>query len=133
MTPEDLARLHQRCFDNTPRPWSTDEFSGLLASAGVFLLTRTHGFLLGRSIAGEAELLTLAVDPGHRRMGTGAALTTEFAVAARDLGAKTGFLEVAADNIGARALYRRLGWIEAGTRRGYYGAGLDALTLRLEL
>ena len=66
MTPEDLAALHARCFDS-PRPWSADEIASLLAGRGTFLLEAPHGFLMGRAIAGEAELLTVAVDPQARR------------------------------------------------------------------
>ncbi|MDB6176852.1 GNAT family N-acetyltransferase [Paracoccus sp. Z330] len=133
MTPQELAALHHLCFQSAPRPWSANEFAGILETRGAFLVTRPNGFLLGRAIAGEAELLTLAVDPRHRRLGTGAILSTEFAARARNQGAETAFLEVAADNIAARSLYQRMGWTESGRRRDYYGAGRDALTLRLEL
>lgn len=43
------------------------------------------------------------------------------------------FLEVAADNDAARALYAKLGFVEAGRRHGYYGDGADALVLRHSL
>ena len=133
MTPDALAALHVRCFDGAPRPWSADEFATLLSSTGSFLLTRPQGFLLGRVVADEAELLTLAVAPEGRRQGRGRALTAEFAAAARAGGAATAFLEVAAGNAAARALYAAQGWTEAGRRRGYYGPGRDALVLRLDL
>lgn len=133
MTPQALATLHARCFDAAPRPWSADEFADLLESFGAFLLTQPGGFLLGRVIADEAELLTLAVAPDHRRAGLGRTLTTAFAATSSERGARTAFLEVAAANDPARALYSRLGWHEAGRRRNYYGAGIDAVVLRLAL
>lgn len=140
MTPEALAALHARCF-TTPRPWSAREFAQLLDSPRCFLLTRPRdgsadsraGFLLGRVIADEAELLTLAVAPQARRAGLGRDLTREFAATSRARGATGAFLEVAADNQAAQALYAGLGWREAGRRRGYYGPGLDALVLSLGL
>jgi len=136
MTPADLADLHARCF-TTPRPWSEAEFRELLASRFVFLLTQPDGFLLGRVIADEAELLTVAVAPEARRMGTGATLLAAFAKTAHDKGAVSAFLEVAEDNIAARALYSRAGWRESGRRRGYYhtpgGGSVDALILTLPL
>lgn len=140
MTPEALAALHARCF-TTPRPWSAGEFAQLLDSPRCFLLTRPQdgppntplGFLLGRVIADEAELLTLAVAPEARRAGLGRDLTREFAATSRARGATGAFLEVAADNRAARALYAGLGWREAGRRRGYYGPGRDALVLSLAL
>ncbi|MFD2174653.1 GNAT family N-acetyltransferase [Rhodobacter lacus] len=136
MAPEALAALHALCF-STPRPWSAAEFAELLASAPCFLLTEPGGFLLGRVIADEAELLTLAVDPGARRQGKAARLMAQFAQAARARGAATAFLEVAAGNSPARALYAATGWQEAGRRKRYYhapdGTTDDALVLVLTL
>lgn len=132
MTPHQLGALHARCF-TTPRPWSAAEFSALMATTGSFLLTRDNSFLLGRAIAGEAELLTLAVAPEARRQGQGRALTLEFAATARGMGARDLFLEVAADNHPAQALYAALGWRETGRRRGYYAPGLDAVVMHLGL
>ena len=136
MAPEDLARLHAACF-TTPRPWSAAEFADLLASRFCFLLTAPGGFLLGRVIADEAELLTLAVDPARRRQGIGAGLLARFAEAAQARGAASAFLEVAEDNAAARALYAAGGWARSGRRRGYYhgptGAAVDAPILTLPL
>ncbi|SOB94400.1 GNAT family N-acetyltransferase [Rhodobacter maris] len=136
MAPEALAVLHSACF-TTPRPWSAAEFSELLASAPCFLLSEPEAFLLGRVIADEAELLTLAVAPGARRQGKAARLVTGFAAEARARGASAAFLEVAASNAPARALYAAAGWTEAGRRKRYYhapdGTTEDALVLVLTL
>lgn len=132
MTPDDLAALHARCF-TVPRPWNAYEFAELLASPRCFLLTRGAGFLLGRVIADEAELLTLAVAPEHRRDGLGRALTAEFAATSRRMQASEAFLEVAADNDAAKALYLAQCWCIAGRRPRYYGPTTDALILRLGL
>lgn len=133
MTPADLAALHAQCFDDAPRPWSAREFHDLLAVPHTFLLIRPQGFLLGRTIADEAELLTLAVAPDARRHGLGRDLAAEFAATSRDRGVLACFLEVAGDNGPARALYAALGWRQAGVRRNYYRPGRDALVLRLDL
>lgn len=134
--PEALAALHARSF-TTPRPWNAREFASLLAMPGSFLKIRPQAFVLGRAIAGEAELLTLAVAPEARRHGTGRALVEDFTDEARDRGAETAFLEVAADNAPARALYAATGWEQTGARRGYYttpeGTKIDALILRRPL
>lgn len=131
MTPDALASLHAKCF-TTPRPWSAAEFASFEDSA--FLLTQPHGFLLGRVIADEAELLTLAVDPAARRQGIARGLLDGFKTTATDQGATVAFLEVAANNLGALALYEAAGFKEAGRRRAYYktvdGPALDALVLR---
>ncbi|RLJ59446.1 ribosomal-protein-alanine N-acetyltransferase [Litoreibacter meonggei] len=134
MTPEELATLHAKCF-TTPRPWSASEFAGLQNS--TFVLTASHGFLMGRVIADEAELLTLAVDPTARRQGVGRYLVEAFKSRAGQDGAVTAFLEVAADNAAAISLYQATGFNGAGVRRGYYrradSTTLDALVMRCEL
>ena len=134
MTPDVLAALHGRVF-TTPRPWNIAEFTALLADPLVFLLVEGDAaFLLGRSVAGEAELLTLAVAPEARQRGLGRRLVARFLYQARLRGADEAFLEVAADNAAALALYARAGFGQAGRRRGYYrtaeGAAVDALVLR---
>lgn len=136
MAPEALAALHRAAF-TMPRPWSADEFAALLSAPQSFLLAEPSGFLLGRVIADEAELLTLAVAPQARRQGTGARLVARFAETARARGATTAFLEVAASNLPARALYAAAGWIEAGRRPRYYhapdGGTEDALVMTRSL
>jgi [ribosomal protein S18]-alanine N-acetyltransferase len=133
MTPAELATLHARAF-TTPRPWSEAEFASLLTDPLAFLLVEGDAaFLLGRAVAGEAELLTIAVAPEARRLGLGRKLVGRFIYQARLRGAESAFLEVAEDNIAARALYRASGFTEAGRRRGYYrtpqGTAVDALVL----
>ncbi|SOC18663.1 ribosomal-protein-alanine N-acetyltransferase [Rhodobacter sp. JA431] len=132
MDPAALAKLHATCF-TTPRPWSAAEFADLLASPQCFLCIEASGFLLGRVVADEAELLTLAVDRQARRQGTGVKLVTAFLVEAHSRGATTAFLEVAASNAPAQALYGCTGWTEAGRRKRYYhapdGSAEDALVL----
>lgn len=133
MSSEDLARLHADCFV-MPRPWSAAEIEGLMGSPGVFLLTEGDlGFLMGRALAGEAELLTVAVAPAARRQGLGARLVARFLAEARARGADRAFLEVAAGNAAARSVYGAAGFAEVGRRRGYYrgpgGQIDDALVL----
>ncbi len=132
MTPEDLGRLHARCF-TTPRPWSAEEFADLIASDFCDLVTEEHGFALIRTIAGESELLTIAVAPEVRRQGLGRGLLEAALSAARDKSAEEMFLEVAADNAAAIALYARAGFTETGRRAAYYrqpdGSRVDAVLM----
>ena len=137
MTPATLAALHARCFQ-TPRPWSEAEFETLLADPLVFLLVEGDaGLLLGRAVAGEAELLTIAVAPEARRRGLGRKLMARFLYQAQLRGVERAFLEVAADNPAAIALYESSGFQPAGMRRGYYqsptGQRIDALVLARDL
>ena len=103
MTPDEMALIHAACF-TTPRPWSAAEFSATLANPHCFLLTEPFGFLIGRAVAGEAELITLAVDPKARQRGTGGRLLDAFLAEARVRGAESAFLEVSAVNLPAQSL-----------------------------
>ncbi len=140
MTPEALAALHTACFV-TPPPFSAKAFARMLDSPATFLCLLPYApgsaFALGRAIAGEAELLTIAVAPDQRRRGLASQLLTAFAEDARQRGAETAFLEVAADNIPARALYEAGGYRAAGNRRGYYrtpgGSRVDAVIMQKAL
>lgn len=122
MTSSDLATLHAAAF-TMPRPWTADEFASLIARKGVFLIThQTNGFALGRALAGEAELLTMAVVPNAQGQGIGHRLMDDFIAQARALGAEDVFLEVATTNAPAIALYLAHGFEDRGVRKGYYSA-----------
>jgi ribosomal-protein-alanine N-acetyltransferase len=137
-----LAKAHARSF--TP-PWSAEDIAALLAAPGGYAMlvkdagdaAPVLGFLLARAIAGEAEILTLAVDPSHRRQGLARALLEASVAAAVSAGAEAMFLEVAADNAAAVGLYQSAGFERVGSRRGYYArpgaAAVDALVLRRAL
>jgi [ribosomal protein S18]-alanine N-acetyltransferase len=127
-----MAALHALCF-TTPRPWSTLEITAMLDSDHTFLLTAPHAFLIGRAVAGESELLTLAVAPEARRKGTARQLVTQFLDQSRTQHATDAFLEVAADNAPAIALYLTAGFTQTGKRRAYYahpnGIRTDAIIM----
>jgi ribosomal-protein-alanine N-acetyltransferase len=129
-----LAELHAQAFDE---PWGVAEIGALLDAPGGFaLLEDTAGFILCRAVAGEAEILTLAVAPNARRMGLGRALVEAAARKAARAGAGSLFLEVAQDNAAAIGLYEATGFAIVGRRAAYYrrGAGaVDAVVMRRAL
>lgn len=140
MTPDEAARaaaLHAAAFAGADRAWTAAEIAALAGVPGVIALLEPDAFLLGRVVAGEAELLTLAVAPDSRRRGAARRLLAAFHARAAALGAATAFLEVAEDNAAARSLYATSGWVLAGRRRGYYrrkdGAVIDALVMSRRL
>lgn len=126
-----MAALHGQAFVN-PRPWSEAEIAALMDSPLCFALVKEGGFLIGRAVAGEAELLTVAVDPARQGQGIGKSLVRQFVSEARARGADSAFLEVAADNVPAIAVYRKAGFVEQGRRRGYYG-GIDAVMMACDM
>ncbi len=125
-----LAALHGAVF--TDEPWDEASFSALLGQPGISgLIDPRGGFLLLRVVADEAEIITIGVI--RRRQGIGKALLTAGIAKIRAQAAATIFLEVAAGNAAARALYESFGFTQAGLRQKYYINGEDALVLRLSL
>lgn len=128
-----LAAIHAAAFPSHPRAWSAGEIESLATAPGGFVIAEPRGFVLGRVVLDEAELLTIAVAPEARRQGLGAMLLAAFHQAAEARGAQSAFLEVAADNPAAIALYQGAGWQAGGRRRGYYhpptGPAVDALVM----
>ena len=124
-----LAALHAAAFP-APEHWGEAAIAAQLALPGGFgLFTPAGGMVLGRLAADEAEILALAVIPARRRAGLGRMLlaAAESHVAAR--GGRVVFLEVAATNTPARALYAASFYREIGRRSRYYRDGTDALVL----
>ncbi len=132
MTDAERALLHAACFVS-PRPWSEAEFRDLSQDRFCFIEETPDALAVGRVIVDEAELLTIAVHPAQRKQGQGRALLARFLATARARGAQTAFLEVAADNAAAIALYQNAGFEQTGRRKGYYhhpdGKVVDALIM----
>jgi ribosomal-protein-alanine N-acetyltransferase len=145
--PADSWRMSDLHASGFARGWERTELERMLlapshvadvmASRGV-IGDRVEGFAISRIVAGEAELLTIVLDPEMRGQGRARELLACHALSVRRAGGETIFLEVAADNPAALALYRRAGFLEIGRRKGYYpgaigGAPRDALTMRADL
>ncbi len=141
---DTLEEIHAQSF---PAPWSADEQAVLNDGKGVATFVarrgsatasrRPIGFITVRVAADEAEILTMAVLPRHRKAGVGrmlldAALRHLYAERVSDV-----FLEVDPANAPARALYTRAGFEIVGERPEYYANGdggrQKALTMRLAL
>jgi ribosomal-protein-alanine N-acetyltransferase len=119
MTPEDMARTHAAAFTNA-RPWSAQEFAELAQDRFTSFAGDAACFAVIRTIADEAELLTIATHPNHQRQGLARKLMQTWMQRAAEAGARSALLEVAADNAPALRLYSDLGFAENGRRKGYY-------------
>jgi len=133
-----IAALHGECFKAA---WDVKAVTEILAMPGAVALISAagadpHGFAVFRMAADEAEIITIGVRQDARRGGHGARLLRASIDSAKMGGAAKMFLEVAEDNTGARALYKKCGFTICGRRSGYYdhGAGkVDALIYELEI
>lgn len=139
---ELLAALHGRCFGGGGEIWDTPAITTLLKAPGVFAYLAVAGsetpvgLVVARSAGGESEILTIGILPAYRRRGHGLALIEAAASHAAGGGADSVFLEVAADNRTAQALYRSAGFRPVGRRAGYYrrqAGRVDAVILRRDL
>jgi ribosomal-protein-alanine N-acetyltransferase len=137
------AALHAESFAPLgERAWTRRDLAELLASPGVAgtLLAvdgGDAGFALWRVAADEAELLTIAVRPVHRRRGAGRRLLMAMIDHVRSAGARSLYLEVGTDNQAARHLYDSEGFRAVGNRPAYYqrgsGRAVDGIVMRLTL
>jgi [ribosomal protein S18]-alanine N-acetyltransferase len=119
---ENLAGIHARSF---AMPWGEADFARFAADPLVDIYIacdgrRVAGFIILRTVADEAEILSVAVAPAWRRRGAGKRLVEKACAAAETRGARAVFLEVAKTNKGAIQLYERLGFACVGRRERYY-------------
>lgn len=121
----NLANLHKLCFPN--KPWSADDFADLKKS-GCDVMASEHGFVVWRVVADEAEIITIGVHPDARRGGIADAMLTLVESDVKKRGGKKIFLEVAENNVPARALYEHNGYVQVGVRSKYYD-GTDAILM----
>ena len=137
----EVSALHGVRFS---RAWGAGEFHSLLSQEPVFgfvarqtnaiLKKPLPGFVLARHVAGEAEILTIAVNPKLGRTGLGWRLMQAAMREAHGRGGETVFLEVDSGNQAALGLYRKLGFDKVGERQAYYvdekGQKSSALVMR---
>ncbi|HKV60321.1 MAG TPA: ribosomal protein S18-alanine N-acetyltransferase [Candidatus Acidoferrum sp.] len=81
---------------------------------------RVRGFIIGRQMADEAEVLNLAVAPPARRKGQGGALLQASLDEFRARGVNRVFLEVRESNVKAMTFYAKHGFSQTGKRLKYY-------------
>jgi [ribosomal protein S18]-alanine N-acetyltransferase len=139
-----VSLLHASRFS---KGWNDGEIHSLISQPSVFgfiahsdgqpVRGRPGGFVLARETAGEAEILTIAVDTKLARQSLGWRLMLAAIQEVRRRGGETLFLEVDENNVPAVALYHKLGFAKVGERKSYYthadGQKSTALVMRLDL
>lgn len=107
-------------------PWRRDTFLNLIDRPGIELLVledRTEGvvgYAVLWCILDQGELANVAVTPRLRGKGLGRRIMSRVMEVARERGVDKLYLEVRASNAAALELYRSLGFVEVGIRKGYY-------------
>ena len=119
MNPFEMATLHSLSGSQT-RPWSEIEYKKLLETTTSRLFYTENGFLVGRVIDRDAEILNVVIHPDYRRLGKASKLICMFEKEAKNAGSSRCFLEVAESNNSARKLYTGLGYLKVGQRDNYY-------------
>ena len=124
-----LAKLHRQCFPD--RPWSASDFAELKKS-GCEIIASDNGFIVWRTVADEAEIISIGVAPDARRQGIAEAMILLMEQELKKSSIVNVFLEVSEVNIPAKKLYKKHGFKVAGRRPKYYD-GTDAIIMRKEL
>ena len=124
-------------------PWSMgqfkEEFKGVPNSRYFIVATNSEDQIVGYAAVlvvapgVEADVLTVAVLPDYVRQGIATYFMNELEKWALLKQAPAMMLEVGVENVGAIALYEKLGYRKISTRDNYYGPGLDAFVMRKEL
>ena len=121
-------------------PWSASQYKEEFSAPTrhfVVALDQTESIIGYAGVfapgGAEADVLTVGVIPSQRGKGIARQLMAQITDWARQQGSTAMMLEVKADNLEAIGLYDSLGYSKLNIRKDYFGSGLDALVMRLEL
>ncbi len=137
---EALYKIEKECF--THEAFSKGQIAHFLrATNAVNLVAQVNGeiagFILGLIEQHEktriGHVYTIDVTSKHRRIGVGLKLLEEIEKGFIKRGAEACFLEVRINNLAARKLYRKHGYIEHGKLNNYYARGIHGIRLKKSL
>ena len=125
MSSAHVARIAALEAANFSLPWDEAAIRGELENPLSLWLAAQEGeevlgYVGSQSCFEDTDILNVCVAPEARRRGIARALMTELERQLRPRGAQRITLEVRASNEPAIALYRKLGYEQAGLRKGYY-------------
>lgn len=136
MTEADLDEVMEIEQVSFPIPWSRSSYLSELQQnlLSVYLVARHEGRLLGYAgmwiIVDEGHITNVAVHPDYRNRGLGYLLMGELIRIGMQHNIGSVTLEVRPSNISAQRLYRKLGFVPNGLRKGYYtDSGEDAIIM----
>ncbi len=137
---ETLYEIEKECF--TTEAFTKEQIGYLLQNPNVVSLVaqingENAGFIIGLIYSGDkrriGHIYTIDVAAKHRRRGIGLKLLKELEKIFVQKGVETCYLEVRIDNVAARDLYRKQGYIETGQLKGYYPLGTHGIRLQKKL
>ncbi len=119
-------------------PWSLGQLKEELAAAHRWYFVaeiegKVVGYVGGLYVDGITDVLTLTVDPEHRRNGIARELLRRLIDWARTQKSVAMMLDMRVGNIEALPLYESFGFVAISQRANYYGPGIDAVVMRKEL
>jgi 8-oxo-dGTP diphosphatase len=136
LDPPDAAEVDRLLDDLTARSRSGDAAVRLVRE-GPRVVALGFWRRYGRpSLAANADLEKLLVAASHRGRGLGRLVVEGLVDDARRAGVESLTLDVRGDNLGAIALYERLGFVECGRVRDFVAWGeqrFDRVTMQLRL
>ena len=130
-----VAALEKLCFAD---PWSENSVASELNNDLALWLVAMNddtvvGYIGSQTVAGETDVMNIAVHPDWRRRGIAQSLIECLVVELKNRGSEALMLEVRASNEPAIALYEKLEFRQVGRRPNYYrNPKEDALILRKE-
>ena len=127
----DILSIENKVFNN---PWSKEQLSWELnhqsMAANHVMIARSNmiGFLFSHVVDDDVQILNIAIDIPFQHRGYGKQLLSYFLDQFNE--DSSIYLEVRKSNFPAINLYLKFGFHEAGTRKGYYSDGEDAIIMQ---
>ncbi len=130
---KDVFLVEQTCFST---PWSLESFQkDLINENAVYFCLEDDGKIIGYvgmwQSFDEGNINNIAVLPDYRRKGYGKLLLEHLIAYGKEKQLSFLTLEVRESNMGARALYQSVGFLEVGRRNKYYERHEDAILMTL--
>jgi len=125
---DKFYEIEKKCFER--EAFTKQQIAYLLTDYNAIgLAARVNGeiagFVIGRICVERnmpfGRILTVDIEPSHRRKGVAQKLLHEIEAIFRERGIKECRLEVREDNVAASNLYQKLGYKKVGKLEKYYG------------
>ena len=122
---EDVTEIHSNVMDG----WSMKSLISDLANTSTMSFVATyHGRAVGFCsylVTDDAELVFICTHPSYRKQGIGEKLLRDTIINEIPVGITKIVLEVRSQNEAALALYKKMGFVKLGIRKGLYSTPAD--------